>query len=575
MNVTGIASGVSDGWLVWESPGKPLSVRLSPDVAGRLAMAVREGFKALPKRGLETGGLLFGTRKDDGNPVVVEVDDFEPIESEHAAGPAYLLSAADRRLLEARIAARGAAPGSSPIVGFYRGHTRPDFAISEEDASLFSTYFGNPSDVFLLIRPNEGGPPTAGFVIREGGKVLSDTPYAEFRLEGALAIPAARETPVRPVQESLPPVRPIRTVPPPAPRPSAWKARRRFWPIAAAVAVLTVGLFFVMRRRSPDPVSDGPGRSLGLNVTNVENSLRLSWDHQLPPHSGHAVLRIRDGQEEEQRLELNAKQLNEGSVVYWPRHSDVDFRFELFSPIGNVSQSVRSIGGPTKPVAVNPAPVAAAIAAPAVPVPSRKPSRKNRTGADAAPKAPPANQTVNASVQPSRTFSMPRPKSNSPAGPTAPVPDPPTVKPASLEHSREVLKTIGPDSSPKRADPPFHVTVEPVSGSRRNIPLIGKRLRRPDYVPPVALRNPGLSIPPNRSLARDVKINVKVYVNPAGKVEYSELVSKVPDTDRDLATLAVFAARRWEFVPARDGDNAVQGEVILHYQFGPAAQPAH
>ena len=89
-------------------------------------------------------------------------------------------------------------------------------------------------------------------------------------------------------------------------------------------------------------------------------------------------------------------------------------------------------------------------------------------------------------------------------------------------------------------------------------------------MPPAPLRNPGLSIPPNRNLARDVKINVKVYVNPSGKVDYSEVVSKVPETDRDLAVLAVFAARRWEFAPARDGDSAVPGEVILHYQFGPA-----
>ena len=110
-----------------------------------------------------------------------------------------------------------------------------------------------------------------------------------------------------------------------------------------------------------------------------------------------------------------------------------------------------------------------------------------------------------------------------------------------------------------------------MTGSRRSIPLIGKRNRRPDYVPPSALHNPGLSIPPNRNLPREVKINVKVYVNPSGKVDFSELVSKVPDTDRDLAVLAVFAARRWEFSPARDGDSAVPGEVILHYQFGPSA----
>jgi outer membrane biosynthesis protein TonB len=72
-------------------------------------------------------------------------------------------------------------------------------------------------------------------------------------------------------------------------------------------------------------------------------------------------------------------------------------------------------------------------------------------------------------------------------------------------------------------------------------------------------------------VARDVKIDIKVYVNPAGKVDFSEVVSKVSETDRDLSVLAVFAARRWEFVPARDGDSQVPGEVILHYRFGPTA----
>ena len=303
------------------------------------------------------------------------------------------------------------------------------------------------------------------------------------------------------------------------------------------------------------------------------NSLRLSWDHPLPRHSGHANLWIKDGQEEkEQRLELDAKQLSEGSVVYWPRHSDVDFRFELLSPAGSVTQSVRSIGGPAKPVVANPAPEAVAAPLP-VPVPSQKLLRKDRIPARASapkPKTPLQNRVVAASRQPSRTFALPRPKSNLVAVGTPFVPDPPSIQPAPLEHSKEVLKTIGPGSSLGRAEPSFHVTVEPVSPSRRSIPLIGKRNRRPDYVPPAALHNPGLSIPPNRNLPRAVKINVKVYVNPSGKVDFSELVSKVPDTDRDLAVLAVFAARRWEFSPARDGDSAVPGEVILHYQFGPS-----
>ena len=577
MDGTGVTPTVSDGWLVWESPGKPVSVRLSPDVAGRLAMAVREGFKALPRRGLETGGLLIGTRREGGYPVIVEVDDFEPVESEHAAGPAYLLSPADRSLLEARIAARQAARGNSSIVGFYRGHTRRDFAIAEEDAFLFSTYFREPSDVFLLIKPGEGGSPIGGFVIREEGKVLSDTPYVQFRLEGMISIPASRETPVRATEESQAPVRAVRTIPPPAPREKTWKARRTIWPVAAGVMALAAALFFGIRMRHPDSIPAKPGLPLALNVTSVGNSLRLSWDHQLPRDSGHAILWIKDGQEEKElRLELDAKQLSAGSVVYWPRHSDVDFRFELLSAAGNVTQSVRSIGGPAKPVVANPAPEAVAAALP-VPVPSQKPLRKDRIPARASapkPKTPLQNRVVAASRQPSRTFALPRPKSNLVAVGTPSVPDPPSIQPAPLEHSKEVLKSIGPGTSPGRAEPSFHVTVEPVSGSRRSIPLIGKRIRRADYVPPAALHNPGLSIPPNRNLARDVKINVKVYVNPSGKVDYSEVVSKVPETDRDLAVLAVFSARRWEFVPARDGDSPVPGEVILHYQFGPGARAA-
>src|SRR5260370_23669045 len=121
------APTVEDGWLVWEVPGKPISVRLSLDVVSRIGMAVQEGFKALPRRGLEIGGLLIGTTRDAGNFTVVDVDDFEPVESEHATGPSYVLSDADRRLLKERIAAREASAKLPSVVGFYRSHSRKDF----------------------------------------------------------------------------------------------------------------------------------------------------------------------------------------------------------------------------------------------------------------------------------------------------------------------------------------------------------------------------------------------------------------------------------------------------------------
>lgn len=574
-DAAGVAPAIEDSWLVWEVQGKPVSVRLSRDVAGRLRMAVWEGFKALPRRGLETGGLLIGTTREKGNQVVVEVDDFEPVETEHASGPSYVLSDAELRLLEARIAAREDPEGPS-IVGFYRSHTRSNFAITEGDASLFSRYFPAASHVFLLIKSNDDGPPTAGFIIREGGQVLSDSPYAEFPLPLTTVMATARETRVPALHTSQAPPRVAPIVPPPAPRRTTWMVRRPVWLATAAAVALCVALSIGIRKGSPGSIPAKPGLSLALNVTNAGNSLRLSWDRQSSGHAGNAVLWIKDGQQE-QRFELDSKQLSEGSVTYWPRNSDVNFRLELLSPGANVTESVRAIGGPSRALVVVPAPTAVAVESPTAPA--------VQAPAVAAVKASPGtvrsrNQIGAASRRHSRAFVLPQPKPGAATVTPASIPDPPTTQPVvalPLEHRKDFLNLIMPANRPGTgdgADSSLRVSVEPVSGSRRNIPLIGKRYPRADYVPPAPLRNPGLPSPPHRNVTRAVNINVKVYVNPAGKVDYSEVLSKVAETDRDLAAFAMFAARRWEFVPARDADGTVPGEVILHYQFGPGTRTA-
>jgi hypothetical protein len=589
----------ADGRLGWEVPGKLISVRLSVDVVGRLGMAVREGFKALPRRGLETGGLLLGTKREAGGKVVINVDDFEPIESEHAAGPSYLLSDADRRLLEARIAARAAAANKTSIVGFYRSHTRRGFAITVEDASLFSTYFPIASDVFLLIKSNEGAHPTAGFIIREEGKVLCDSPYVQFPLDPTIVMPAASETavPALPMPQARPRVAQI--VQPPARRRTTWTVRGPMWLATAGAMVLAVVLPFGIHWRLPGSIPAQPGLPLALSVTSTGNGLRLSWNRRASRQTGHAVLRIRDGQEERQ-FELDSRQLSEGSVAYWPRNSDVDFRLELLSPGATVAESVRAIGGPSvAPVAVPPS--AAVIESPTVPavkesavgafqasrasVSPKPPHRNQASRASVSPKAPHRNQTGTPSQRLSRAFALPPPESN-PSG-VAPdtLPDSPSIQPVvalPLEHSNELLKLIVPANSqgPRVAtDSSFRVSVEPVTGSRlehlaRNIPLVGRRYRRSDYVPPASLRNSALPNSPYRNVAQDVDMDVKVYVDSSGKVNNSEVLSKVTEANRDLAALVMFSARRWEFIPARTSDGAVPGEVILHYHFGPGGGAA-
>src|SRR5215471_16902648 len=215
------ATTIRDGCVVWEVPGKPVTVRLSFDVVSRLEMAVREGFKAIPRRGLETGGLLIGTRRGRGNDVVLEIEDFEAVESEHAAGPSYLLSEADRRRLESRIAARGTSGKKPHVVGFYRSHTRNGLAITMEDDYVFSNYFRKSSDVFLLIKSNDAAPPTGGFLIREGGRILSDTPYLQFTFSPEFAVRAERQAPPALPAPALPsPALPTPALPTLAPVPA-------------------------------------------------------------------------------------------------------------------------------------------------------------------------------------------------------------------------------------------------------------------------------------------------------------------------------------------------------------------
>ncbi|HEY1494097.1 MAG TPA: hypothetical protein VGF49_06120 [Candidatus Solibacter sp.] len=578
----GVASGpepiVDGNWLISEIPGKPVTVRLSLDLVMRLGMAVREGFKALPRRGLETGGLLVGaTRKDRGR-LVIDVRDFEPVESEHATGPSYMLSDLDRQLLESRIAARQAGKKGNAVIGFYRSHTRRNFAVTMEDAALFSTYFRKPLDLFLLIKSNEEGPPTCGLLLRESGKELSGSPCVQFPFDGYIF-----PMPTRELHEAIPEPQPeipaVVPAPPPTTRrgdPARWSSLLAHWQAWVAIAA---GLILAIAI----PVGTRPAyphRSLALNVVDTGGNLKLSWDHQASPRAARAVLFIRDGAEEH-HFELDSRQLSEGSISYWPATHDVNFRLEWTSPSGKLTESVRAIGASapapvlpvaTPPVATAPAPVlpvatppvATAPAVPAVaspPAPAPAIEKRRHTGRGTA------------SRQQSRAFTAPDAAPAPAPAARAALPEPPMViQPAvPSAHGKDLLQAIVATPGAALAtvaDAAYRVDVQPVPRRGRSIPLIGKRSLRTEYVPPVPLHKSVLPNVPRRDIARD--IDVKVYVNPAGKVDYAELLSRVSKADVDLASMLVFSARRWEFVPARDGADPAPGEVILHYRFGSA-----
>ena len=162
----------------WNSPRNSMTIRLDVDTARRLALVVKGGFEALPTRGLEVGGLLLGRSTPEDRPTTI-IEDFEPIESEHRRGPSYTLSEKDRGLLERRLSAHVNRRGLG-VVGYWRSHTRPGLYLDQEDYSVILTYFSNPSQVFLLVKPSMGGQSVGGFFFWADGDIRRESPYEEF-----------------------------------------------------------------------------------------------------------------------------------------------------------------------------------------------------------------------------------------------------------------------------------------------------------------------------------------------------------------------------------------------------------
>jgi hypothetical protein len=203
--------------------------------------------------------------------------------------------------------------------------------------------------------------------------------------------------------------------------------------------------------------------------------------------------------------------------------------------------------------------------------PSKTPERRQNNSQDATP-------------QPKfRTFVPPPADQNTVA--VARLPEPPTIQPAvefaPPARSQEFLQPAVQPKTPVPHDNPdsaSRVKVMPVATSSaaqyaRSIPVPWKRRGRADYVPPVPVRNPAVPEAPH-VITQDVHVDVKVYVNAKGKVDFAEVLSDVTAADRDLAAAAIFSARRCEFVPARTTSGPVSGEAVLRYQFAPTAHVA-
>jgi TonB family protein len=230
---------------VWEDPGDSIMIQVSLDLVERLGAAVQQGLGAGP-RGNEIGGILLGrTLPGFGRAVLVE--DFELAPCEHLRGVSYTLSPKDKRLLGTRLARRSA----REVVGYFRSHTRPGMYLDQDDFAVFSRYFPEAWQVFLLVRPSTEGPAMGGFFFWEDGDINRRSPYRQFPFDCARL--AEGDFPITGGQPAAAPA--PHPAPVLVPKPEA-RAPRRLpplpWVVVPVIAVLfLIAGLFVSESQAP------------------------------------------------------------------------------------------------------------------------------------------------------------------------------------------------------------------------------------------------------------------------------------------------------------------------------------
>ncbi len=305
----------------WEASGRRLRIQYPPAVMEEIRRVVVEGFYALPRGGVEVGGVLFGAW-DEG---LVRIAAFRPLVCEYARGPAYLLSGNDEIALRDLLRKAVADPsfeGLAPV-GWFHSHTRSEVFLSEEDLGLYNHYFPEPWQIALVLRPSPSGHARAGFFFREpDGSVHREASYREFTLTPWSPARPQEGAALTPPEQPAPPA-PAEPEPPAVPNPPRHTSRFRWaWPALAAVVIMA-GLAWKTYSREP-------AAAIHLRAIDANGQLVISWDRgsRTVLEATGGSLDIADGA----RLvhfKLDPDRLRHGGFTYVPRSERVELRMRL------------------------------------------------------------------------------------------------------------------------------------------------------------------------------------------------------------------------------------------------------
>jgi hypothetical protein len=537
----------------------PLAARVNVQLIEEINRAIATVRPSDDSREPEIGGVLLGfVEGAEGERPVVRVERMDPINSEHRRGLSFVLSDRDKKVLARKLDwwnNHRVKEGLRPV-GFFRSHTRRGLYLDNEDFALFQRYFPEPAALFLLVRPAPGADNVGGFFFWDKGDIHREASYQEFPFAaGRLPLvtePAAAPEPAQPVAaQPAPPPEPVPAPPivqpvamPPAARPTMQPAMQPTMQAtaqpaaqAAPAAVKLLPLKPVIPPAERRPVS-------------------MKWMQVALPLIIGVIL---------------------GAVVFEvTKHTIVTpgtqppARTEVAKAAPSAPPSTPLVVEKPSPLEAKSRPVVVTPPTPPPTVATARPPRKtwnaDRVANSAAPPAPTGSTAHTApkegSVPAVTAVVTPPPAAEPPPAPVA-APLPPITAPVRVER-------------PRRAASMATVTVEPVSGSKLgrivgHIP--GLRRKPKDFVPARPIHQVTPVVPADEHLARNVPVDLRIKVDPAGNVAEVEQASH--GADRELVRLASDAARSWHFVPARKNDETVSSELILHFMFpgSPDSQP--
>ena len=562
----------------WSESERKFAIHVPPDVIRRLGAECWIGFKRVPRRGLEIGGILLGRTETGDDITTFWIDGFEQVESEHRSGPSYVLSESDFSHLQEAIK-----KNKSASLGIFRSQTRSEqLTLQEPDVNLFGRCFETGSAVFLMLGPVPG---IAAFFAQADGslKCIHQFALPSSRMSTMAGKTAPVSQPEQPrvlaLTEAQPCDPPVEHDEKPTEEPASFvvpKAavsktvvNKASWMVAAVAAALVLAASASMTLKAPKPLLAAPDRKppeyLHLTVERAGSALRLLWDQNSSTvhAAARAVLHIEDGNAQTDR-DLGPSQLSAGSITYEPKSPDVTFRMDVYSTPPNASGLVQVMNLPAQAViprnpAVDPEYKRAATPAPATPAPATP--------------APAQIPIAQAQVEITKVVNPVAPAASiavaSPIPPAAP----------SLVERAEAATVVRPSvaqPSTSQHDPSIAMVAEPVSDSRLvrvigKVPLL-RRLRKQEQTTaavPLYQAQPTLRTLDMQGLFQPASVAVKVYVAESGAVKRAEIVEYGDPPNWSLANASLAAARKWTFHPARLDDMAVSSEVVLHFRFNP------